>query len=332
MKNFEDDIKKSLNRSISKLSPNIRSSILNECSNINATKKRKRKYVSKIAYGIAISYMTFFLLINTIPASAQMLYKIPLIDKIVWNSVIDKGIFEAFDSGYTQPINELIADQNIKFTVHDVIVGNKIHFLMSVEFFSEIYEQSEIESINITATDQDGKNLSFTSSSPYYDKLSGTHIFNCSIVTFNGDAFKDINSINLRISNINFDDGTKLEGDWEIQVPIQIDDSTKDALWEKEINKDVFKEDGSTFLIEKVVSTPSDVAIHIKMDLKDSRNAPRKVFIVDSGGSKIPMINVLSQKNGDITEYKYYFDASYPNEPIKFGYSDGELIKEINLK
>lgn len=334
MKNFEEIIARSLERSINSINPNIRDSILNDCSNVTIVEeKRKKKIITKIGYGIAISYMAFFLIINTIPVSAQMLYKIPIIDKLVWGSLIDKGIFQALDKGYSQPINELTTDKGIIFTVHDLILGNKINFLMSIKPDIEIYE-SEIKSINISVTDQDGEGLSFSSHSPYYDKDSKSYIFDCSVMTFKEGTLKDVKSINLEISSITFEDNSKLEGDWQIRVPMQADYATEQVLWEKEINEKVVKENGSSFIIEKLVSTYSDIAIYVNIDAQISLEAPRgrNIYMIDSEGLKIPMAQGTGQKNGDIMQYKYYFDTTHPNEPVRIVFIDGEDVKEIELE
>ena len=330
----ENIISSSLKRSIEKYKPNIQEALLDECiaesKQSIIVEKPERKSSLKPVFAVIAVCLLFIGIVNTVPAAALNLARIPVIDKLVWASVIDKGIFKSLEEGFSHQINEAVSDNDITFAVHDVILGNKIHFLLSLDFQFDTKDK-KIESASISATDQNGKELSFMSTPLSYDESSGVYVFNCSVLPLAGNMIEDITSISLKITSITFDDGTQIKGNWQVIVSTPIESSTREATWEKEISITVTKDDGIPFILERVVSTPSDVAVYISINSEDARNAPRGIHIIDDKGNKIELNTVIGNKLGDMTQFKYYFEAVYPNIPAKIIYTDGDTIKEFDL-
>ena len=330
MNKYEKIISESLKRSIDEYKPDMRNLIID---NVQPIVKNNRlcipRPILRLLYTVTAIYIVFFLTVNIVPSAAYSLIQVPVINKLVWSSVIDKGIFSALDKGYKQTIDKTVQDNGVTFTIHDIIIGNKIHFLMSLKFSSDI-EQGEFDIVN-DASDQNGKALNFTKSNKtLYDKENDVYIYSCDVFSFLDDMTQDISNIDLKISSIKYDNGIELNGNWQISIPIQLDKSTKEAIWRKEFNTTLTK-DGITFILDKVISTPSDVVVWVKVNVKDSKNI-RSIYIIDSKGNRTTMTNAFGKKNGDMMEIKFYYDAIYPNIPEKIGYNDGGNVKEFELK
>jgi hypothetical protein len=273
---------------------------------------RARKYVFiKPLTIVAASILLFVLTVNTIPAFASLVHKVPVLSNIVEFVQFDKGLQSAAAKGYIQEINKSIEDQDIKFTIKEIIFDKK-----RLIVYYRIDSDLNIKSINLDKIKLKYENGNQLECFADINITNDTDFMNIKykedIIDFNMPDDKDFPEniiIDLKgFKVIGENDTSTIEGNWSLPIKL---DSNMLNMEPRVLKYNKTAQIGPMeFNIKNISIYPCSVHVNIEMD----KNNPYKFCgfinprLVDKNGSEYT--SRRSTINSDLNRV-LYFESNY---------------------
>lgn len=317
--------------------------------NIERAHRARKHFFLKPLTIAAASILLFIFTVNTIPAFASLVNRVPVLSNIAGFVQFDKGLQSAAEKGYIQRINKSIEDRGIKFTIKEIIFDKK-----RLIVYYRIDSDLKIKNINIDnlrLKDENGKELEYFSSifiGPDEDFMNYKYSEN--IIDFNMPDEKDfpenitIDLKSLKITGESDENTSIIEGNWSLAIKL---DSDMLNMEPRILKYDKTAQIGPMkFSIKNISIYPCSVHVNIEMD----ENNPYKFCgfinprLVDKNGNEYT--SRMSTINSDLRRVLYFesnyfidakslrleFDGIYympkENQIIQFDLKNGKILKD----
>lgn len=275
-------------------------------------RKSRNKLIFKLTSIAASIILAFIIGVNSSPALADEMCKIPGLTPLVELVRFDKGLKSAAENGYVQKVGETRENMGVKITVNNLIFDNK---KMVIDYSIDGKELLNLKDFNIT--DKKGEKLmAFITLAHFIDNKANNR-GTIEITMSEGEKFPE--AINFTVCSLKkgLDEKTGIiNGNWTFSINLD-----KELIQDKGkiINcKKAYSLGDYDFEIENIRMYPTITYVRVKLDPDYKFNAFKSPYLIDDKGIKYNLKG-WSNLSGSIIDMQ--FESGYFNK-----------IKEIYFK
>lgn len=297
-------------------------------------KKRKRRSIIS-----TMSSLTLILLLVTSikvsPTFANTLKSIPGMQMIIEMIEGDQGLEDAVANDFIHEVNVSQTHEGIKVSVDRIIVDeSRMILFYSIEAPNQ-YTFLRLHSPNfLNESGQDLQEISYSYNDPNErvnfandERMLGTMVINFTEKAVVPETLV----LNTRLEETDSGTtttGTKLESDWNLQIPIDKEwfENTKEMI---PIQKKISIE-GQKVHFERMVIYPTRIGLHVKLDQSNTKQLFHfdDLKLTDEKGEDwLPIDNGVTKSGGE-NEFVLYFQSNYFRKPAEL-YLSGSSVRAI---
>jgi hypothetical protein len=333
-------------KELTELSERINSKPAPDCideyikSGIKLGQIKKKKNKVKILTNVA-ALITFVILLTSIrisPVFASYVSKIPGLQYIVNLVNFDKGVSDAVNNNFIQPINISQEHEGLVFTLKDVIIDNSKAIL-----FYSIQNKTNHKFVNIAEInlkDAKGKQVISCSTMGLFMEDISKQKELVGKVEFNFSAretiIPDVLYIDVKLQDEDTNDTPShdkrkvLASTWKFNIPIHKEkfESMKKVYT---LNQNIEIE-GQKILFKTVTITPTQISAEIDYDKSNSKKilGYDDISIINEKGEKwATIMNGVSGSRKDDDHQTLFFQSNYFTNPKEL-YIKGSSIKALD--
>lgn len=317
--------------------------------NIEKAHRARKHFFIKPLTVVAVIIFLFVFTVNTIPAFASLVNKVPVLSNIAGFVQFDKGLQSAAEKGYVQKVDKSIEDQGIKFTIKEITFDKK-RLIVYYRIDSNL-KIKNINLYNINLTDEKGNKIeAFGDVNISNDTSFINSKYKEDIIDFNMSDEKDlpeniiIDLKSFQITGKNDENASIVEGNWSLPIKL---DSNMLNMEPKVLKYDKAAQIGPMkFNVKNISIYPCSVHVNVEMD----ENNPYKFCgfinprLVDKNGNEYT--SRMSTINSDLKRVLYFesnyfidsnslkleFDGIFyipkENQIIQFDLKNGKILKD----